>query len=198
MIKASGSLRQLLPFYGGQHHLCLTPAIAALAVQKGRTSIQLLTHRLDDLLIPGRNDQRNLGIVKSVDHRVHHTAADKHRHTAVESLGNVPENNTCQHHHRHVEAHADDADGHMLILGLQKPHYDIRAAGGAARRKHDTQANTAEDPAVERRYQRIYLDGWEHSKQVDSHRDRRRAHHGTNHELSVDPQSADDQQRQID
>ena len=98
-------LRHLLFFYGGQYHLCVLAAVAALTVEVGCATIQLGADLFRDLLIMGRDDQCHLGVVEAVDYPVNDLAGDKNSDSGVQCLGYISEHNACQYHDHHIETH---------------------------------------------------------------------------------------------
>ena len=172
-------------------------AVASLPVEEGGPPIQFLPDGLGNGLVLRGDDQHHFRVVEAVHHRVDDLSDDEHRHSGVQCISHIPEHQSRQHHHKGVKAHGNLTDGYVPPAQLQQPHQNIRAAGGGAGYEHDSQAQAADHPAVERADQRLHLRGRKSGDQVNQHRADYRSQGGAQEETPADLHASQQKQRKV-
>ena len=124
---------QLLLFHGSENHFSVCAAVGTLTVKIGAASAQLGADGFGDLLMMDADDQGYLGIVEAIHHGVHNLTGEENSHAAVEGAGQILKYQAGEQRYHHVKEDVDGADGHILILQLQKPQPLQRAFQQALR-----------------------------------------------------------------
>ena len=124
-------------------------------MEEGDAAVELRDQSVLDRLRLAGDDVADLGVHRAVEHQIDGAGADEHRDDRIHAALVEPEDDREDHDHRHVRRKDEGGKVDVLETVAQEFRDDIRTSGGAIRMVHDSETDTVDHAAVDRRQQGI-------------------------------------------